>query len=188
MLLALVTVAVTGCSTTDTGRAAEARLPASASAHPSGPSGSTSGGPSTGAAPSSPGTTGGDAFTLAATGDLLVHGPVAKRALANGHGKQYDFRPMLAEVRPIVAAADLALCHVETPLSADDTNISGYPVFNTPHEVADADAWAGYDGARPPRTIRSTVASRASGTPSGRSTPTISGTRARRAPRQRRGA
>jgi poly-gamma-glutamate capsule biosynthesis protein CapA/YwtB (metallophosphatase superfamily) len=53
---------------------------------------------------------------------------------------------MLRKVRPIVAGADLALCHVETPLSRDNTNISGYPVFNTPHEVADAVAWAGYDG------------------------------------------
>ena len=95
---------------------------------------------------------------------------------------------MLAEVRPIVAAADLALCHVETPLSADDTNISGYPVFNTPHEVADADAWAGTTAARPPRTIRSTVASRASGTPSGARRRASRRTRARRAPRPRRGA
>jgi poly-gamma-glutamate capsule biosynthesis protein CapA/YwtB (metallophosphatase superfamily) len=86
------------------------------------------------------------AFTLVATGDLLVHGPVANRALANGGGRKYDFRPMLRKIRPIVTGADLALCHVETPLSADDKNISGYPVFNTPHEVADAVAWAGYDG------------------------------------------
>ena len=43
------------------------------------------------------------------------------------------------------AGADLALCHIETPLSADDRDITGYPVFNTPHELADAVAWAGYD-------------------------------------------
>ncbi len=53
---------------------------------------------------------------------------------------------MLAKVKAQIAGADLALCHIETPLSADDKNISGYPVFNTPHELADAVAWAGYDG------------------------------------------
>ena len=85
-------------------------------------------------------------FTIAATGDLLIHMPIARQAqvYAGGHG--YDFRPMLAPVKPLLAAADLAICHVETPLSADDTNISGYPVFNTPHELADAIKEAGYKG------------------------------------------
>jgi poly-gamma-glutamate synthesis protein (capsule biosynthesis protein) len=81
-----------------------------------------------------------------ATGDLLIHGPVAAQALRDGSGKNYDFRPMLAKVRPLVRGADLAICHIETPLSATDKGISGYPVFNTPHELADAVAWAGYDG------------------------------------------
>jgi len=85
------------------------------------------------------------AFTLVATGDLLIHKPVANRALADGGG-HYDFRRMLARVRTLIADADLAICHIETPLSADDTNISGYPVFNTPHELAAAVTWAGYDG------------------------------------------
>jgi poly-gamma-glutamate synthesis protein (capsule biosynthesis protein) len=98
--------------------------------------------PSAGSAPASDP----NAFTLAATGDLLIHGPVAKRALADGGGRHYDFRAMLTKVKPLVAAADLALCHIETPLSKDDKNISGYPVFNTPHELADAVEWAGYDG------------------------------------------
>jgi len=85
-------------------------------------------------------------LTIAATGDLLIHMPIARQAqvYAGGHG--YDFRPMLAPVKPLLAAADLAICHLETPLSADDTNISGYPVFNTPHELADAIKEAGYKG------------------------------------------
>jgi poly-gamma-glutamate capsule biosynthesis protein CapA/YwtB (metallophosphatase superfamily) len=99
-----------------------------------------------GAATASGGATDPNAFTLAATGDLLIHGPVAKRALADGGGRRYDFRKMISKVKPLVAAADLALCHIETPLSKDDKNISGYPVFNTPHELADAVASAGYDG------------------------------------------
>jgi poly-gamma-glutamate capsule biosynthesis protein CapA/YwtB (metallophosphatase superfamily) len=111
---------------------------------PSAGSRSASGGAAaTPSATSSSGTTG---FTLVATGDLLIHGPVAAHALRDGDGKRYDFRPMLAKVRPLVQGADLAICHIETPLSATDKGISGYPVFNTPHELADAVAWAGYDG------------------------------------------
>lgn len=85
-------------------------------------------------------------LTIVATGDLLIHMPIARQAqvYAGGHG--YDFRPMLAPVKPLLAAADLAICHLETPLSADDTNISGYPVFNTPHELADAIKEVGYKG------------------------------------------
>jgi Bacterial capsule synthesis protein PGA_cap len=84
-------------------------------------------------------------FTLAATGDLLLHEPVTKRAkaLASGHG--YDFRPLLAGVRPILSAADLAICHLETPLSRDDRRISYWPSFNAPREIAPAARWAGYD-------------------------------------------
>jgi hypothetical protein len=33
-------------------------------------------------------------FTVAATGDFLIHTPVAAQALADGDGARYDFRPM----------------------------------------------------------------------------------------------
>jgi poly-gamma-glutamate synthesis protein (capsule biosynthesis protein) len=85
-------------------------------------------------------------FTLAATGDFLIHMPVQRRAAANAGGTGYSFTPMLTDVTPIISAADLALCHMETPVSADDTGLSGYPVFNVPREIATAAAAAGYDG------------------------------------------
>lgn len=87
------------------------------------------------------------AFTLAVTGDILVHDAVAARARANGRasGQAFDFRPMLAEVAPLVTAADLAVCHLETPLSPDNRDLSGYPRFNAPREVAEALAASGYD-------------------------------------------
>jgi poly-gamma-glutamate synthesis protein (capsule biosynthesis protein) len=84
-------------------------------------------------------------FTLAATGAALVHMPVATRARRTAGGRGYDFRPMLARIRPILVAADLAVCHIETPLSATNRDVSGYPVFSTPHELADALSWAGFD-------------------------------------------
>jgi poly-gamma-glutamate capsule biosynthesis protein CapA/YwtB (metallophosphatase superfamily) len=60
-------------------------------------------------------------------------------------GAAYDFRPMLAPVQDALTRADLAVCHLETPLSPDDRHITGYPTFNTPHELAAAIGAAGYD-------------------------------------------
>lgn len=82
-------------------------------------------------------------LTIAASGDFLIHEPVWERARANGGGGRYDFRPMLRFVRPTVRGADVALCHVETPMSRRPP--SGYPTFNTPPALAGAIRWAGYD-------------------------------------------
>lgn len=88
--------------------------------------------------------------TMAFTGDLLPHSPVTRTA-AETHWAAtttdgWDFRPMFAEVKPLLSAADLAICHVESPVSTDGTNISGYPVFNAPRELVEAAVDAGYDG------------------------------------------
>jgi poly-gamma-glutamate capsule biosynthesis protein CapA/YwtB (metallophosphatase superfamily) len=82
-------------------------------------------------------------LTIAASGDLLIHSPVYERALRYGGGRWYDFLPMLARVRPIVRSADLAICHVETPMGAGAP--SGYPRFNSPRSLALAIRWTGWD-------------------------------------------
>ena len=119
------------------------------------PSGSAGGGPqssgtSASTPPSAAPTTPAPAkpITMAFTGDILLHSPVYNQAAVNGRsaGLAYDFRPMFARVKAQLSAADLAICHQETPLSADDTGVIGYPVFNSPHEIAPAVADAGYDG------------------------------------------
>jgi poly-gamma-glutamate capsule biosynthesis protein CapA/YwtB (metallophosphatase superfamily) len=74
-------------------------------------------------------------LTVEVNGDILVHGPVWRQALVDGHGR-YDFAPMLREIRPYIQSADLAICHIETPLSPRPPQ--GYPVFNTPTQLADA--------------------------------------------------
>ncbi len=74
-------------------------------------------------------------LTVEVNGDILVHGPVWRQALVDGHGR-YDFAPMLAEIRPYVQSADLAICHVETPMSPRPPQ--GYPRFNTPTQLARA--------------------------------------------------
>ncbi len=79
-------------------------------------------------------------------GDLLIHEGVWQSAAAHAGGAGFDFGPMFDPVRTFVADADLALCHLEVPLSADDSDLSTYPVFNAPLELADAVAGAGFDG------------------------------------------
>ncbi|AXH94927.1 CapA family protein [Ornithinimicrobium avium] len=87
---------------------------------------------------------------LTAMGDILTHSRVTVTAnrYAGGAPGAYDYRPMFADVAPLLSAGDLTLCHMETPLSPDDTNLSvpDVLIFNTPHEMAEALADAGVDG------------------------------------------
>jgi hypothetical protein len=82
-------------------------------------------------------------LTVAASGDLLVHTPVAQRALALGGGRRYEFAPLFAPVRAPIARADLALCHMETPLVPGP--VQGYPVFRTPPDLARSIRRVGWD-------------------------------------------
>jgi poly-gamma-glutamate capsule biosynthesis protein CapA/YwtB (metallophosphatase superfamily) len=82
-------------------------------------------------------------FTVAASGDFLIHGPVAAQALSDGDGRGYDFRPMFRHIRRYVRGADLALCHVETPLVPGP--VQGYPSFRTPPSLARAIRAVGWD-------------------------------------------
>ena len=77
-----------------------------------------------------------------ASGDLLIHSAVYRRALVDGGGRSYTFTPMFAQIKPYIAGADLALCHVETPMTP--TAPAGYPVFNTPPALATAIAQTGW--------------------------------------------
>jgi poly-gamma-glutamate synthesis protein (capsule biosynthesis protein) len=84
---------------------------------------------------------------LIASGDVLTHGPVLQQARTYGRrvNQPYDFRPMFADLRPILAQADLAVCHLEVPLSPTGQDISSWPAFNAPPQLARALRWTGYD-------------------------------------------
>ena len=74
-------------------------------------------------------------FTIAFTGDLLIHDSVFNAAQTN---EGWDFDPMFKYVFPLLSEVDVAICHLETPLSPDNTNLRGYPNFNVPNQMADA--------------------------------------------------
>lgn len=85
-------------------------------------------------------------FTVAASGDVLIHSIIA--ATADGHAPgvgTYDFSPMFATIEPWISAADLAICQMEGTLSATNRGLSYYPRFVVPGELAVAIAGAGYD-------------------------------------------
>jgi poly-gamma-glutamate capsule biosynthesis protein CapA/YwtB (metallophosphatase superfamily) len=85
-------------------------------------------------------------LTVVASGDVLLHDALwtlAQRDADDAGG--YDFRPLFASVRPVVVAADLAICHLETPLGPPDGPFHNYPIFSVPPQVVPALADLGYD-------------------------------------------
>jgi poly-gamma-glutamate synthesis protein (capsule biosynthesis protein) len=137
---AVLTVLLAGCSV------AQRSVPGVASPA-SGPAGSSAAsatgraqGPAASSTPAGPTT-----VTLAFSGDMLVSDELRAQAARDAGGHGYDFTPMLREVAPIVRGADWAICHQETPISADDADLSGYPTFSAPYQLAEAEKAAGYD-------------------------------------------
>ena len=86
--------------------------------------------------------------TFAAAGDILVHTNVYKYAaqLAQGTDKEYDFKPIFANIKEIISSADAAYVNQETICGGKDLGgYSGYPMFNTPDEIAEAVVDTGFD-------------------------------------------
>jgi poly-gamma-glutamate synthesis protein (capsule biosynthesis protein) len=76
---------------------------------------------------------------------MLVSDDLRAQAARNADGNGFDFDPMLAEIAPVLRSADWAVCHQETPISADNRELAGWPRFNAPRELAAAAKRAGYD-------------------------------------------
>ncbi|MDX6760328.1 MULTISPECIES: CapA family protein [Streptomyces] len=97
--------------------------------------------------PAAPAAPAGRPFTLLATGDIIPYPSIIQRAGEDaGQAGEYDFRKILAGVKPLVSAADLAICHHEIPYGRPGGPYTGYPAFKAPHQLADALKDAGYDG------------------------------------------
>jgi poly-gamma-glutamate synthesis protein (capsule biosynthesis protein) len=45
--------------------------------------------------------------------------------------------PMFENIKDTIAEHDLAFCNMETPFGGKELGYSGYPTFNTPHEIGD---------------------------------------------------
>ncbi|MFF3015036.1 CapA family protein [Streptomyces sp. NPDC057939] len=96
--------------------------------------------------PAASGGSPGKPFTLVATGDIIPYPSIIQRSADDaGKAGEYDFRKILAGVKPVVSAADLAVCHHEIPYGRPGGPYTGYPTFKAPHQLADALKDAGYD-------------------------------------------
>ncbi len=76
-------------------------------------------------------------------GDVLQHESVYASGLRNDG--TYDFTHVFANVADEIQAADLAILNQETPIAGTSFGLSGYPSFNGPQEMGDAEVAAGFD-------------------------------------------
>jgi poly-gamma-glutamate synthesis protein (capsule biosynthesis protein) len=86
--------------------------------------------------------------TILGSGDVLLHPPLwaqAKADAAETGRDTYDFGPIFAAVASEVAAADVAICELETPVAAPDGPFSGWPRFDVPPQVLGTLERIGYD-------------------------------------------
>jgi poly-gamma-glutamate capsule biosynthesis protein CapA/YwtB (metallophosphatase superfamily) len=118
----------------------------SAAATSSGPTSSpTSSGQPSQRAPAKPKRT---SVTVVMNGDLLWHNTLwfgaREDARRRGRGG-YDFAPLLAGMKPVIASADMAICHEEVPLAPPGGPYRNYPLFAAPPHVVKAIVATGYD-------------------------------------------
>ena len=85
--------------------------------------------------------------SLVMGGDLLWHNTVwisaAEDHARTGVGRRFDFDPMFAWLKPVIASADVAICHEEVPFAGPGEGLRSYPVFRAPRAIA---PWIGSMG------------------------------------------
>lgn len=82
-------------------------------------------------------------ITLMAVGDDLMHmGVVRTGQMADG---TFDYSFLFRGIEDFLAAADIKVINQETPFAGNERGFSGYPRFNSPTQVGDAIAAAGFN-------------------------------------------
>ncbi|MDG4803415.1 CapA family protein [Micromonospora sp. WMMD980] len=88
-------------------------------------------------------------FTVLGAGDILIHPELTSQARRDaeraGHPGELDFNPLFDQVRATVSAADLAICHLETPVAPANGPFVGFPRFSVPPQIVDAIRETGFD-------------------------------------------
>lgn len=76
-------------------------------------------------------------------GDMLMHSRLIDSGLkADG---TYNFDHLFVNVQEFIQAADIAIVNQETIMGGKELGYSGYPRFNSPYELADAEVKAGFN-------------------------------------------
>lgn len=80
--------------------------------------------------------------SLIAVGDNLIHNTIYESAKIKN---EFDFKPMLADIKPLIKQYDLRFINQETIIGGSELGLSSYPAFNSPYEVGDAVVDAGFN-------------------------------------------
>ena len=76
-------------------------------------------------------------------GDMLIHQPVYKSGIQVDGSLNYDH--FFTNIQNDINEAEIAIVNQETILGGTELGISSYPCFNSPQEIGDAEAKAGFD-------------------------------------------
>ncbi len=79
---------------------------------------------------------------LVMVGDILMHDPILEYAKT---AQGYSFTSIFENIKGDIEKADIAMLNQEVIIGGESHGISAYPKFNSPFELADAIAQAGFD-------------------------------------------
>lgn len=134
----LISATATSCSVPESGPSSVSPSPAvSTSSASSSVAAADPGSPAADRSPVPPRT-----VSVNTSGDLLWNPALFEAARTE---KGFDFRPLLASVRPFLDEADVAICHQEVPLAEQGGPYSGWPRFRAPQETVEAIVAAGFN-------------------------------------------
>ena len=84
-----------------------------------------------------------DSMHIVMVGDMLMHDKVLTSA--KQEDRTYNFDHLFTHVAEYISSADLAIANQETIMGGDRYGYTGYPSFNTPFSLSDAEVKAGFD-------------------------------------------
>ena len=84
-----------------------------------------------------------DEVTVVMVGDVLMH----DKLIVSGRRDDgtYNYDHLFSNVKEDIESADIAIVNQETILGGKELRLTGYPSFNSPYEVGDAEVKAGFD-------------------------------------------
>ena len=84
-----------------------------------------------------------ESMQIVMVGDMLMHDKI----IASGKKEDgtYNFDHLFTHVAEFISAADLAIVNQETMMGGPSYGYTGYPSFNSPYALADAEVKAGFD-------------------------------------------
>ncbi|QUH24556.1 CapA family protein [Serpentinicella alkaliphila] len=80
--------------------------------------------------------------SISAVGDVMMHNPQIKAYYQNDN---YDFTHNFGKIAPYIRQSHISIANLETTFGGKARGYSGYPMFNSPDELADALVWAGFN-------------------------------------------